>query len=124
MENFIGTGLRFPIEITDTGSTALVSGKELIRQSIKIILSTTEGTRFFLGEFGSQIERVLFQPNDEVLQSLLQTMIREALKTWETRITVTKITFEYQQADTLRCFVYYTIVNSSITDSTSIDWKR
>ena len=127
--NYIGTGLAFPLQITDTGGVALVSGKELIRQSIKIILGTTQGTRYFLGEFGSQIEKVLFQPNDEVLQSLLQTMIREALKTWEPRIAVTTITFEKSVGGTphsnmLRCFVYYNILNSNITDFVSVEWRR
>ncbi len=122
--NLIGSDVAFPIVITDTGDMALVQGNELIKQSLQIILTTQTGTRFFLGEFGANTEKILANPNDTVAQTVLNTMLREAIKTWETRVEVLKIEFATPTIDTLRATVHYKILKTNLVDVINLEWRR
>lgn len=107
-----GRGLAFPIRANEKGQAVLIEGVELVNQSIRLILLEQRGERFFLREYGSRIEELMHEPNDEVLESLLNTYIREALATWEKRITVIDVRFE-REVETMRCTIVYRINKNS-----------
>jgi phage baseplate assembly protein W len=88
--DFIGKGLKYPLEL-DNGKAKLATGKELISMSVQTILSWVMGTRFMLGEFGSRVHLVLEEPNEQVLNDLSETFIKESLTTWEPRIDVLRV---------------------------------
>ena len=94
MSQLIGNTIAFPIQISASGSPVVVTGEELINQSIYLILLESEGTPFFLGEYGSRVATLRYAPNDLVFESLMRTFVFEALSTWEKRITVSSITIE------------------------------
>lgn len=117
----IGEGLSYN-ETFDylSGSTNSAKGLELINQSIYLILTTPVGSRFFLPEYGSKLDTLVFEPNDFILHDLLNIYIREALGTWEKRIIVLDVSPKAKSANDLENNVLpveitYRLVNSNIT---------
>lgn len=108
-----GSGLAFPLRVNERGSSVFVTEKELINQSLGIILLQPTNERFFLPQFGTEIERFRYEPNDEVLESLLYTFIVEAIQKWEKRIQVIRIDFDKEtDVNTINCTIAYKILGS------------
>lgn len=85
-DDFTGKGMVYPI-VLEKGSAKISTGMDLIKSSIGIILGWSgEPTRFFLGEFNSRINELMEEPNDIVLQNILEVLIADGIRKWETRI--------------------------------------
>ncbi len=84
-DRVVGKGITFPFEL-DNGAIKIDSGFTIIKRSIETILAWPYGFRFFLNEFGSRIDELLEDPNDDFQLSLVRFFIVEAISTWEKRI--------------------------------------
>lgn len=115
-ENYIGSGITLPLKISN-GTVPLDSGVELIRSSIRMILFWLKGTRFFLTEFGSKMEELLEEPNDNVLSHLCYTIITDALNTWEKRIEVMDVNISIEDRGKLKVSITYKIITSQRLDT-------
>lgn len=116
-ESYLGTALSYPIEVNELGRVKTVTGRAVIPQSIKNILDTPLGSRYFLPEYGSQIQELLFEPNDEILKALLTHYIGNALALWEKRIKVEEISIEMATPERVNCVIIYRILQSNEIDS-------
>jgi phage baseplate assembly protein W len=87
-EDFIGTGLAFPLRVTSTGNVALVSREREIEESIALILGTAPGERPLRPEFGCAIHDYVFAPADAAMAGEMADAVRRALHRWEPRIEV------------------------------------
>ncbi len=86
-QDYLGIGLRDPL-LLQNGEGVTITGAGLIEQSIGRILGEQVGERFFGYDFGSRIDEILFEPNDEVLIDLLQMFVFEAVARWEKRVKI------------------------------------
>jgi uncharacterized protein len=89
-DQWLGTGVLFPL-LPVNGALGFVSGMELIRQSVEIILDTEPGERIMLPAFGCGLRRYLMQPNTLSTRTAMQEDIATALATWEPRISVSSV---------------------------------
>jgi phage baseplate assembly protein W len=94
----VGAGWHFPIE--REGAPDGEKGEETIKlaadqmsveQSIEIILSTAKGERVMRPDFGCNLNRLLFSPNNGTTRALAAFEVQEALRSWEPRIDVIEI---------------------------------
>jgi phage baseplate assembly protein W len=83
----LGAGWCFPIKSED-GKFAMAADEPSVRQSIEIILSTSKGERVMRPDFGCDLNKLLFAPNNRATQALAEFEVREALRSWEPRIEV------------------------------------
>ena len=91
-DQWLGTGLRFPLRPQGrTGRLELVSGTEVVRQSIETILDTDPGERIMQPLFGCGLRRYLMAPNTAATRTAIRQDITEALALWEPRIRVTDV---------------------------------
>lgn len=112
MSIITGSGLAFPLRVNERGSSVFVTEKELINQSLGIILLQPTNERFFLPQFGTEIERFMYEPNDIVLETLLENFIVEAIQKWEKRIQVVRVDFDRDtnNLNTINCTIAYQIL--------------
>ena len=87
----VGYGLAELDMFDELGSTRKSSGYERLVQSMRNILSTPLGTRFFLPSFGSRIHELIFEQNDFIFSELLEVYTRDALSRWEPRVVIDDI---------------------------------
>ncbi len=113
--NYIGTGLKFPIELDAHGVPKLITGVELVSSSIKMILAWPRNQRIFLSRFGSGLEALLEEPNDQLLRGLVEYYISESLRTWEKRIRVLDVRVSRVKPESLQIELTYQISNQNIS---------
>jgi phage baseplate assembly protein W len=90
VDQMLGSGLRFPLRPV-AGRIGLLSGMELVRQSVETILDTEPGERIMLPAFGCGLRRFLMEPNNLTTRTAMRVDIATALDTWEPRIRVTNV---------------------------------
>lgn len=78
------TGLR----VSAQGGVATVSGVDAVRQSILILLTTRPGERVMRPDYGCDLSRLVFSPNDATTAGLAIHYVRQALLRWEPRIDI------------------------------------
>jgi len=111
----LGRAPQFPFVLDTNGRFVLIQDEALIKQALIDRLASEYGRRFLLGEYGSKIKTLLFEKNAEVLQSLIQTFILEALRP-EERVRIRSIAVE-SKGEIAYCDIRYTIVQSNSIDS-------
>jgi uncharacterized protein len=85
---FLGVGWKFPLQVTPTGAIALASYEQRVEESIYLILSTANGERVMLPDFGCGIHDLVFGVNDPRTRSVVVQQVRKALTQYERRIDV------------------------------------
>lgn len=110
-----GKALKFPIELVG-GKATLVTGVELIRQSIIQILSWPMGTRYYLYEFGSSIESVIDEPSIN-LNSIVNYHITTPLNKWEKRVELINSSIILIGIDKVDIQLTYKLTRLNITDT-------
>jgi len=105
------TSIRYPIAI-DASLGRLQEETDYaahVEQLIKQVLFTSPGERINRPDFGCGVKRMVFAPNDEVVASLAQVTILEALKRWlDPVITVNNVTVKAVD-EVLQILVAYTL---------------
>lgn len=91
---FLGTGWKFPLQVTPSGSIATSSEEQKIEESILLVLSTAPGERLMLPDFGCGIHDLVFSPNNSSTVTTVVDLVRRALTKYEPRIDVIDVTAE------------------------------
>ena len=84
----LGSGLSFPPRIGPDGRLAVSAGSRNVRETIRVILATERRERLLLPQFGGDLKRLLFEPNNPATHRLIQERITQALGRYEPRIRV------------------------------------
>jgi len=79
-----GPGLR----LAPTQFIAMVQDGAAVRQAILLLLSTRPGERVMRPEYGCNLHRLIFSPNDDTTAGLAIHYVRDALRRWEPRIDI------------------------------------
>lgn len=74
--------------ISPTGGIEMVDEQASVRQSILLLLSTTPGERVMRPDYGCELHRLAFSPNDNTTAGLAIHYVRQALDRWEPRAQV------------------------------------
>jgi len=121
--DFLSKGLKYPFRFQSiSGGTEVSVAKsrehEHIRESILQILGTRPGERFMNPEFGSKLNDLVFEINDEVLKGLVRHYAIDAIRRWETRVVITGVSFENTSVDTDRNLllvrIAYRVIQSQV----------
>lgn len=89
--DFYGTGWAFPLDAAG-GRVATLSDEANIAQSILLILQTDRGERVMMPEFGCDLSRLVFAPDNQSTYYLAEAAVKRALSNWEPRIRVLDVT--------------------------------
>jgi phage baseplate assembly protein W len=97
---FLGVGWAFPVAVaTDTGLVELARYEEDIRESIRIILGTAKGERVMRPDFGCGIHDLVFAALTAQLVAEIETTVHDALRTYEARIDVLRVSVDSTRLD-------------------------
>ncbi len=80
-------GLRFAAN----GGIETVQYNESIRQALLLLFSTRPGERVMRPDYGCDIHRLIFSPNDDTTAGLAIYYVQRALDRWEPRIDVLRL---------------------------------
>jgi len=74
-----------------TGGIEMVEEAASVRQAVLLLLSTRKGERVMRPDYGCDLHRLVFSPNDDTTAGLAIDHVRHALNRWEPRINVLRI---------------------------------
>ena len=87
----LGTGVAFPVEAKQEGRVTWLSGPDLVRQSMILILDCDPGERVMRPTFGAGLRRHLMAPNTPGTRAQIADDVESALTQWEPRIEVREV---------------------------------
>jgi phage baseplate assembly protein W len=106
MQNdFVGSGLAFPLRVDPSGALALVSREQEIEEAIRIVIGTAPGERPQRPDFGCRIHDHVFAPADATTIGLISADVRAALARWEPRIETTDVVVYPDDDDPMLLYV-------------------
>ncbi|HXJ93704.1 MAG TPA: GPW/gp25 family protein [Terriglobia bacterium] len=74
--------------VSASGSLEMVEDEESVRQAILLLLATRPGERVMRPDYGCELHRLMFSPNDDTTAGLATHYVQRALARWEPRIQV------------------------------------
>ncbi len=77
---------RAGLRVAPTGAVEMVDEHAAVRQAVLLLLSTQPGERVMRPEYGCELHRLTFSPNDDTTAGLAIHYVRRALERWEPRI--------------------------------------
>jgi phage baseplate assembly protein W len=83
----LGDGLG-GLSVGPNGRIELVRDAEAIRQSLMLLLSTRPGERVMRPDYGCDLWRLVFSPNDDTTAGLAIHYVRRAVERWEPRVEI------------------------------------
>ncbi len=108
--------------ILSNGNIATKIKNEAIKQSLKMLLSTGQGTRLFLPDYGCRVKGFLFEPFDDSTAKRLGIEIEESIRNYEPRVTVINVIVEMDWATTTyNVQILYRVRNTQIVDVVNFD---
>lgn len=105
--------------ITPTGGIEMVEQNAAVRQSLFLLLSISPGERVMYPDYGCNLNRLFFLPNDETTAGLAIHYIRQAVNKWEQRVRILSIdaVSEPQASEQLTITMEYRIVATQQNES-------
>lgn len=73
------------------GDLDMVDGEDSVRQAILLLLTTRLGERVMRPDYGCELYRLAFWPNDDTTGGLAIHFVRQALERWEPRVDVVRL---------------------------------
>lgn len=90
--SILGTGWAFPPAFDrESGSVALVSNEEDIKESLNILLSTSLSERVMQPRYGCNLNDYLFEPLSSSVIGFIKDRVENSILIYEPRILVEKI---------------------------------
>jgi phage baseplate assembly protein W len=116
---FLGVGWKFPVQIAadEDGKERIAASKyvQSVEESIRIILGTNRGERLMRPDFGANLNRLNFSPNNTSTAGLAIFYVQESLKKCEPRIELLNVDAEPDgdDANALLITIDYRIVSTN-----------
>lgn len=79
------------LRISARGGIDMVEEQDSVRQAILMLLSTAPGERVMRPDYGCDLQRLIFSPNDDTTAGLAIHYVRLALERWEPRIEILQL---------------------------------
>jgi phage baseplate assembly protein W len=98
--NDYAIGITLPIQITNTAFAQSFTTREQVSSNIKNLLLTKKGERILQPEFGSGLQELLFDFNNDELPTKIEDTITAALEQWLPYVTIDSI--DVEQTDYLK----------------------
>ena len=116
---FLGTGMKFPPQIDPgTGRFALSSMEQSVRESVYLILMTSQGERWLEPGFGSQMNSYAFMDTSPTVMRMLSDQLRDLLLRQEPRIGDAEVEVDPEAQDgCLVVSIRYTVTATNQEDN-------
>ena len=79
------------LAISARGAIEMVDGDASVRQSLVLLLSTRPGERVMRPQYGCDLHRLVFAPNDDTTAGLAIHYVRRAVERWEPRVEIVSL---------------------------------
>ena len=94
--------IKFPIE-DDIEKNVLFKqnfvSKDALVSNLLLLLLTEEGERLYMSDYGMNLKKYIFEPNDQLTEADITQEIRDRVKRFIPQLTITKVQFFSSNSD-------------------------
>ncbi len=95
--------------------------KDAIRADLLHLLLTNKGERLYLPDFGSDLRKYIFEPNDNVTHSSIKDNLNDTISKYIPNLTVDSIEFENNDLEEAIVVVLtYTVSEGTFTNTDTV----
>ena len=103
--------------------------KDALVSNLLLLLLTEEGERFYMSDYGINLKKYLFQPNDEITQAEVTEELRDRVKQFIPQLTITNVQFFTADVDEdnnplmeneITALINFTYSNDTFSDQGSV----
>ena len=117
----IAIGLSLPINIIGGKFKSTYTTIDQARTNLKNLLLTIKGERVFQPDFGTNLYKVLFEPNTEFLRDNIKEEIKGSVSKWTPYINLESINVSGQE-NTVRVNINYTVSPSNFGSTITLEF--
>ena len=113
----------FPFRDSSDGSYFKMNktDKDAIRADLLHLLLTNKGERLYLPEFGSDLKKFIFEPNDEITQEEIKGNLNQTITRFIPNLLVNDISFRNDTIEELIIVeLTYTVTEGTFTSTDTI----
>lgn len=112
------------LSVAPTGGIEMIDEQASVRQSILLLLSTVPGERVMRPDYGCELHRLIFSPNDNTTAGLAIHYVRQALARWEPRAQIIHLDAgpNPTNPDRLEILLQYSMRRTQTTDELSFSF--
>jgi hypothetical protein len=95
LNSFLGTGWSFPPQFNPSNHVVEMTSDEAdIHSSLQILLSTRQGERIMLPDYGCNLDEMVFEPMNTTFKTYIGEMVKTAIIHYESRIDLNSVTVD------------------------------
>ena len=117
----VAVGLSLPINIEAGKFKSTYTTTDQARTNIKNLLLTIKGERVFQPDFGTNLYKILFEPNTEFLRDNISDEIKSSISKWTPYINLEAVEVSGQD-NAVRVKVKYTVSPSNFGSSITLEF--
>ena len=113
----------FPFRDSDNGFYFKMNktDKDAIRADLLHLLLTNKGERLYLPEFGSDLKKFIFEPNDEITQEEIKDNLNQTITRFIPNLLINDISFRNDTIEELIIVeLTYTVIEGTFTSTDTI----
>jgi phage baseplate assembly protein W len=124
--------IRFPLE-DDVEKNSLFMlnyvTKNALVSDLKLLLLTKKGQRYYMPDYGTNLEKFIFQPEDEITEDEIITDLRDSVREYMPEIAITSVNFytkqdagyEDMEDNEIRVSIKFTYSDDVFSDNGTVD---
>jgi len=95
--------------------------KSAIRSDLMHLLLTNKGERLYLPDFGCDLRKYIFEPNDQITHDKIKDSLNESIKQYIPNLIVDEISFSHNDIDELIIVTLkYTVTEGTFSSNDNI----
>ena len=94
---------------------------DAIRSDLLHLLLTNKGERLYMPDFGSDLRKYIFEPNDQITHDKIKDSLNETIKKYIPNLLVNEITFRTDEIEELIIVdLKYTVTDGTFSKSDNV----
>ena len=90
---FVLSGISYPLRIEGGGLPAVAKGTDVIKSALTVLMRTNKGSRVMRPTLGTNLQRLIFENQGPVMQSLVQREVLLAISNFLPQVVVKAMDF-------------------------------
>jgi len=106
------------LSFSPTGGIEMVEDRYSVRQAVLLLLSTRPGERVMRPDYGCELHKLVFSPNDETTAGLAMHYVQQAISRWEPRVVIERLDAnrDEEYPERLNILLEYRLSSSKLRD--------
>jgi len=124
IKNYIN--IDFPFRDSDEGHYFKLNdtNNSAIKSDLLHLLLTNKGERLYMPDFGSDLKKYIFEPNDNITHDQIKNNLNETINRYIPNLTIDSILFEkHEIEEVIIVKLSYTVTEDAFTSSDTIELK-